>query len=68
MRVIHQRRMRDKKIEELKCGYSAYAESSELIRLIKRRITEEQLSVQWEETNTGCWFIPLTGQNQQITS
>ncbi|GGH75723.1 hypothetical protein GCM10010978_15860 [Compostibacillus humi] len=57
--IIHQRSLRDRKIAQLKQGKNAYAESKELIRLIKRDIEKEHLNVLCEETNNGCWFIPL---------
>lgn len=58
MLVINHHRIRDDKIEQLKRGYTAYCESPELIRLMKRQIMKEQLNVLFEETNSGCWFIP----------
>ncbi|MFD2761834.1 hypothetical protein [Lentibacillus juripiscarius] len=59
MLVIHQSRLRDEKVAQLKEGKIAYAESAELIRLIKRGIQRENLLVHYDQTNTGCWFIPL---------
>lgn len=50
--------MRDEKIRQLKEGRSVYAESGELIRLIKRGIEKEKLVVKLEKTDGGCWFIP----------
>ncbi|GAA0426043.1 MAG: hypothetical protein ACQEWU_05660 [Bacillota bacterium] len=58
MLVMNHRRMRDEKIARLKEGHSAYAESHELIRLIKRDIEKEHLDVIYDNTNSGCWFIP----------
>lgn len=62
MLVIHHHRMRDNKMEQLKNGYTAYCESPELIRLMKRRINKEHLHVLCEETSSGCWFIPVEGK------
>lgn len=59
MLIMHQRRIRDEKIRQLKGGRTAYAESNELIRLIKRDITKENLHVLCDQTNFGCWFIPV---------
>ncbi|TMN21162.1 hypothetical protein [Lentibacillus cibarius] len=59
MLVINRRRLRDVKIAQLKEGKIAYAESAELIRLIKRSIERENLHVYYDETNTGCWFTPI---------
>ncbi|WP_234028548.1 hypothetical protein [Lentibacillus sp. Marseille-P4043] len=60
-----QRQIRDEKIKQLKSGQTAYAESDELIRLIKRDIMKLDLHVHCDQTNTGCWFIPL---HEQISS
>ncbi|MGM8213586.1 hypothetical protein ACLIBH_12485 [Virgibacillus sp. W0430] len=58
MTVLDRRVMRDEKINQLKQGRSVYAESSELIRLIKRGINKSELNVELEYTNGGCWFTP----------
>lgn len=58
MTVLDIRKMRDEKIMQLKLGRTVYAESSEFIRLIKRGIEKDNIEVQYEETNAGCWFIP----------
>lgn len=62
-----QRVFREQKINLLKNGYSAYAESTELIRLIKRDILRNALNVHYDETPIGCWFIPLTRQYEHDT-
>ncbi|HLS09829.1 hypothetical protein [Lentibacillus sp.] len=59
MLVINKRRLRDEKIAQLKEGKTAYAESLELIRLIQRGIERENLHVICDQTNIGCWFIPV---------
>jgi hypothetical protein len=60
MLIMNERRIRDRKIEQLKKGRTAYAESKELIRLIKRDIEKYGLNVYYDETPSGCWFIPVT--------
>jgi hypothetical protein len=57
--MLNKRRIRDEKIRQLKAGRTAYAESDELIRLIKRDIEKEKLHVHYDMSRTGCWFIPL---------
>lgn len=59
MTVLDRRKMRDEKIAQLKTGRTVYAESPEFIRIIKRGIEKEKLHVVFEETNAGCWFIPV---------
>ncbi|MGY0693083.1 hypothetical protein ACW2QC_09885 [Virgibacillus sp. FSP13] len=65
MLIMPQGQIKDEKINQLKAGRTAYAESNELIRLIKRDITKLGLHVHCDQTNTGCWFIPL---HEQISS
>lgn len=62
MLIMNDRRMRDEKIAQLKEGQTAFAETNELIRLIKRDIEKEHLHVHYDSTNKGCWFIPMTGK------
>ncbi|WP_067730503.1 hypothetical protein [Oceanobacillus damuensis] len=59
MLPINLRRMRNEKIVQLKKGNNAYAETEELIRLMKRSIEKERLHVELLETDAGCWFIPM---------
>ncbi|MYL58420.1 hypothetical protein GLW20_12960 [Virgibacillus halodenitrificans] len=59
MLIMNERRLRDEKLKQLKQGRTAYAESGELIRLIKREIEKEHLHVYCDDTRTGCWFIPM---------
>lgn len=58
MTVLSERQMRDNKIAQLKEGHCVYAESTELIRLIKRGIEKENLCVQLDKSGGGCWFTP----------
>ncbi|WP_026906447.1 hypothetical protein [Paucisalibacillus globulus] len=60
MLIMNERTTRDRKIEQLMNGRTAYAESKEVIRLIKRDIERYGLQVYYDETPTGCWFIPIT--------
>lgn len=60
MLIMNNRRIRDEKISQLKAGHMAYAESNELIRLIKRDIEKECLHVHYDYTISGCWFTPLS--------
>ncbi len=58
MKVIHTQRIANDKIALLMNGYSAFAESEEVIRLVNRRIHRNNLNIIVERTNVGCWFIP----------
>ncbi|RSK26761.1 hypothetical protein EJF36_07745 [Bacillus sp. HMF5848] len=46
------------KMDRIMRGYSAYCESSEMKRLLKREITKHNLSVCEHSTEFGSWFIP----------
>ncbi|WP_163971625.1 hypothetical protein [Oceanobacillus halotolerans] len=60
MLYMNRRRIRDEKINQLKKGRTAYAESNELIRLIKRSIDkDENLHVLFDYSDNGCWITPI---------
>lgn len=60
MLIMNQRQIRDEKIAQLQEGKIAYAESYELIRIMKRAIERKNLNVHYDETKSGCWFTPLS--------
>ncbi|ASN05008.1 hypothetical protein [Virgibacillus necropolis] len=59
MFIMNQKRIKEEKINQLREGQTAFAETHELIRLIKRDILKYDLHVHCDETPSGCWFIPL---------
>ncbi|MFS0751188.1 hypothetical protein [Oceanobacillus sp. 1P07AA] len=64
MLPIHLRRIRDKKMQLLRQGITAYAETEELIRLMENSIKKENISVQYDYDHAGCWFVPNNNSNQ----
>ncbi|NIK11073.1 hypothetical protein [Alkalibacillus almallahensis] len=58
MFVQYKQRLANEKVNRLKDGYSAYAETEELIRLMKRRIKANNLEIFEDHTDIGSWFIP----------
>jgi len=59
MNVLNNRSVADNKFNLLLEGYSVYAETEELIRLLKRRIESHNLNnIVIEKNDLGCWFIP----------
>nr|WP_239534324.1 hypothetical protein [Thalassobacillus pellis] len=54
----HHRQL-EEKVGHLMNGYTAYVETDELIRLMKREVSKHQLNVFLDQTDSGCWFIPL---------
>ncbi|GEL76861.1 hypothetical protein [Tenuibacillus multivorans] len=58
MFVFNKREVADEKLNHLLEGYSVYAETEELIRLMNRRIQSQELDIIIDDTDQGCWFIP----------
>lgn len=58
MFILNHKRLVQEKIEKLTNGETAYAESQEVIRLVKRELIKKKLVVLMDETEIGCWFIP----------
>ncbi|OYD08422.1 hypothetical protein [Paludifilum halophilum] len=56
--IISRRQLARAKVEKLKRGYSAYAETREVSQMIEKKLDEMDLSVHIDRTPIGCWFIP----------
>lgn len=56
--IINRREMARAKLEKLKKGYSAFAETKELVDLIEKEIEKLEIPVYIDRTEHGCWFIP----------
>lgn len=56
--IIEPKTLVKRKIEQLRNGETAFAESDEVIRILKRDIARENLEVIIDETPSGCWFYP----------
>ncbi|AZB44926.1 hypothetical protein CEF21_17245 [Bacillus sp. FJAT-42376] len=54
------------KVERMKSGYSAYAESPEMASLLKKEISKLKLRVYEDVTEIGSWFIPEISEDQEI--
>ncbi|AVQ99618.1 hypothetical protein OBCHQ24_11535 [Oceanobacillus iheyensis] len=67
MLIMPYYKMRDEKLAQLRNGHTAYAESRELIRILKRGIEKEQLQVHYDETQKGCWISPLIPEKCNYT-
>ncbi|WP_253296129.1 hypothetical protein [Bacillus paralicheniformis] len=46
------------KVNRIKLGYSAYAETESLASLIKRELRAQNIHVYEDVTDIGSWFIP----------
>ncbi|QKG83935.1 hypothetical protein GXN76_05220 [Kroppenstedtia pulmonis] len=51
------------KVEELKNGYSAYAETQEVARKMEKQLQGMDISVHIDKTPIGYWFIPECGES-----
>ena len=57
--IMNPKEIAKAKVKRIQDGYSAFAESSEMVRLIKRELSKLNLEVLVDETNIGSWFIPV---------
>jgi hypothetical protein len=56
--IINRKTLAKEKLESLKRGYSAYAETEEVARLIERGLAHLNVPVYIDRTPIGWWFIP----------
>ena len=56
--IINRKSLARKKLENLKQGYSAYAETEEVARLIEKELANLNIPVYIDRTPIGWWFIP----------
>ena len=64
--IISDRELCNQKIESLKNGHNAFAESEKLIHRIEKEVVKENLKVLFERTPAGCWIIPVRKENKVI--
>lgn len=57
--VINRKHMARAKVEQLKQGVSAFAESTEVVHLMEKEISKQNLNVLIDRTPMGAWFIPV---------
>lgn len=56
--IINRRDLVDEKIHLIENGYSAFTESKEVARLLKRELEKRQIDVVEDITPIGAWYIP----------
>lgn len=62
--IISRKQMARAKVEKLRNGYSAFAETKEVAELIKKELTERNIDVHEDVTELGSWFIPVRNKVQ----
>ncbi|WP_243291250.1 hypothetical protein [Bacillus sp. FJAT-47783] len=64
MLIINHKQMAKEKVERIRNGVSAFAESADLVNLIKKELEEQNLQVYEDVTEFGSWFIPVREEQQ----
>jgi hypothetical protein len=59
MQVMNRKKLVKEKIDRIKNGFSAYAETVEIANLLKKEILALNLNVHEDVTEIGSWFIPI---------
>lgn len=58
--VINRKHMARAKIDQLKQGISAFAETAEVAHLIEKELSTLSMKVHIDRTPMGAWFIPVS--------
>jgi hypothetical protein len=67
--IISRKQLAKEKVEKLKNGFSAYAETEEVAELIQKELDAVAFPVYVDQTSIGYWFIPeTTGEIPHYTS
>jgi hypothetical protein len=56
--LMSRKEIASKKIEQIKEGYSAFAETKEVAELIRKELEKLDIEVHEDMTDVGSWFIP----------
>ncbi|RAL26848.1 hypothetical protein [Thermoflavimicrobium daqui] len=56
--IISRKHLAKEKLNKLKDGYSAYAETAEVASYIEKELSNLDMMVHIDRTPLGCWFIP----------
>lgn len=60
--IINRRALARKKVEELKNGFSAFAETHEVADFIEKELANLDIKIHVDRTAVGAWFIPVKEQ------
>lgn len=64
--IIPNKLLANQKMEQLKKGENAFAESGEVLRILERNIAREKLDVVMDKSPAGCWIIPENQHYQEM--
>ncbi|SFI82821.1 hypothetical protein [Thermoflavimicrobium dichotomicum] len=67
MMIISRKQLAREKLEELKKGYSVYAETEEVAGYIEKELSSLDMTVHIDRTPLGCWFIPEASNCEEHT-
>ncbi len=56
--IINRKEIARAKVRKIKNGLSAFAETQEVIDLVKKELEKENIPVHIDQTAQGSWFIP----------
>ncbi|MFB4163012.1 hypothetical protein ACE1TI_04035 [Alteribacillus sp. JSM 102045] len=56
--VMNRKELALQKVEKIKAGYSAFAESQEVTDMIRKELDKQNIDVYEDKTDLGSWFIP----------
>ncbi|WP_257346574.1 hypothetical protein [Pseudalkalibacillus decolorationis] len=57
--IINRKEMARVKVEKLRNGYSAFAETKEVAALIKKEAAILNIDIEEDVTELGSWFTPV---------
>lgn len=56
--IINRRDLVNEKLHLIEDGYSAFTESKEVARMLKKELEKRNIDVVEDVTSIGAWFIP----------
>ncbi|MFC5712768.1 hypothetical protein ACFPU1_08240 [Thalassorhabdus alkalitolerans] len=56
--VMNRKELALQKVDKIKAGYSAFAESKEVTAMIRKELQKQGIDVYEDITDLGSWFIP----------
>lgn len=57
--IINRKQLVREKVQQVIAGYSAYAETKEVAKMLKKELQLLNIDVHEDITSMGSWFIPV---------